>query len=137
MAGVIFAVSLLQHPAVRFVPQYLIFGVGFCALTLALYFYPTRLLVNDLTIWLGKTSFSIYLVHFAVIEWAKNIFTGNYVATGDLGFVLTTLFVLCVSGMFAMVTYRLVELPGIAAGRRLIDRLELAATRRQANAPPS
>jgi len=88
-------------------------------LTLAL--HPWALLVNPVTRFLGKVSYSIYLLHF---------FPCIYLQVALAGFSPVTRLALCFCGTMAVtvpaayITWRWVEEPGIGAGRRLICYLE-------------
>ncbi|MFC6081747.1 acyltransferase family protein [Sphaerisporangium aureirubrum] len=81
-------------------------------------------------VWLGAISYSLYLVHHPLLKYFVEI-------TGDLRRaplptqVLTAVLFTAAVLLAATVTYRLVELPGQALGRRLIAR------RRAARAVPS
>ena len=50
-------------------PKHILFGLGFLALGLGLSQYQNRILVNPIINHIGKVSFSMYLVHFAVLYW--------------------------------------------------------------------
>lgn len=98
------------------------YGVAFGFLTLGLSLYPTRILVNRFTIWTGKVSYSVYLVHFGVIRLWQAYFGEAWPVDGDRGTAIAVLLVAASSISLASATYWLVELPGIAAGKRLIER---------------
>jgi peptidoglycan/LPS O-acetylase OafA/YrhL len=71
----------------------------------------------------GKLSFSLYLIHFAVLHFAASFFVRPIfpIATADL--VLKFAGCVCVSTLVAYCTYRVVELPGQALGAAIISRL--------------
>lgn len=97
------------------------YGIVFCMLLMSLYFYPSCVLVNPITIWLGKISFSIYLVHFAVVRFFNHFLYQSEFFAGDVGWLCGFLMVLLVSVPIAYLTYRLIEVPGIEYGRKLIE----------------
>ena len=97
----------------------------YAALLLGLRSYPLPLFVNDVTQYLGKISFSVYLVHMPIIAALKPayVWVGNtmgwwvhYTAIWTVSVILTAA---CVLAM-ATLTYALIERPGIALGRKLI-----------------
>jgi peptidoglycan/LPS O-acetylase OafA/YrhL len=87
---------------------------------------PARLFVNRATIGLGKRSFSIFLLHFAVLDAFSRSGAGAWFAGSDAGAVLLFLCVLGIAAALSSLTCRWIERPGIAWGARLIDALERA-----------
>jgi len=80
--------------------------------------YPSSILQTRPMQWLADRSFSIYLLHFIVIEITKHMylakyFDGIWLYVASLAATLPLLFVV------ANITYRWVELPGISIGRKL------------------
>ena len=104
------------------VPIHLAAGVAFAIGVLALGLSPSRLFVNRFTVWLGKVSFSTYLIHFAVCDTAKALLPG---LLGDavsgpralVGSALLLVVTLGVTGVLATLTYHAIEQPMIARGR--------------------
>lgn len=94
--------------------------------------YPSRLLRTRPMQWLADRSFSIYLLHPVVIVGLRPAY--DYARTHGvpdgawlyLACLAMTLPVLLVA---AQITYRLVELPGIAAGRRIAARVNRSRKR--------
>ncbi len=102
-------------------------GLPFGLLCVGLALCPVGLLVNRATVYLGRISFSMYLCHPAIVNalttygayqallkalpigTAASFLPG---ALGTIGLVIA----------LASVTYRLIERPGMAWGRRLADR---------------
>lgn len=64
-------------------------------------------------LWLGLVSYSFYLYHLAAILALKDV-----QPLADLGWVAVAVAALAVSILVAWISHRLVEVPGIAAGRR-------------------
>jgi peptidoglycan/LPS O-acetylase OafA/YrhL len=127
LLGIAALVVVGQHITTR-IPENVSFSVGFACMAYCLSIYPTRILVNRWTVFTGKLSFSLYLVHFAVLHFAARVFARPIVpiATADLALK----FVGCVgvSSLIAYATYRLVELPGQALGAVVIERLNRSQT---------
>jgi peptidoglycan/LPS O-acetylase OafA/YrhL len=94
---------------------------------------PARLLVNRVTVALGRVSYSMYLVHFALLApafAAAGRLVGRSGTASDDGGFLALYFGLVLIGAFlaASVTFRLVEQPGMELGRHMIRRYRLGAT---------
>jgi peptidoglycan/LPS O-acetylase OafA/YrhL len=111
------------------VPGHVVVAVLLACLTAALALYPSAAAVNRITIFMGKTSFSLYLLHGLALPAAAaivgRIFAAAGVhASGPVAFasVLTVLLLICVPAAWA--TYRLIELPGMALGKLVIERLK-------------
>ncbi len=133
--------SLLAVVAVLYLallpsPIYLLFAesIVYLALLLALLIYPWPLLVNRFTVFLGKISFSVYLLHFFVARQIEAWITRSAASHSVLrdvdvqfGCVLTGTVLLTLPLAFA--TWRWIEMPGIRLGQRLIARLEQQASR--------
>lgn len=105
-------------------PTHILFGISFFLLALSLHSWPNRMLVNQLTVFTGKLSFSIYLVHFAVIYFIKDnghelIFFQNK----DFELFFIFFLIMSASILISMVTYRFIEKPGINFGNKVIDML--------------
>jgi peptidoglycan/LPS O-acetylase OafA/YrhL len=114
-------------------------SLSFAFLIVAVAIEPWRLLVNPATALIGRLSFSIYLIHpyltraaGATMDWLERMTTMRlYGSWAGLGVAFAVY--LGGSLVLAAVTYRLVELPGIALGKRIISR---PAARKPAPAIP-
>ncbi len=98
-------------------------------LVLALVTHPWRLLVNPVTVLLGKVSFSLYLLHFYVARYVERslLFQAEHHSWARSAkfqfcaeYVLTLLFTL----PLALAAWHWIEKPGIRLGRFVIQRLE-------------
>lgn len=89
------------------------FGLG----ALCLSYVPWRLIVNSFTIFMGKISYSAYLIHFLVLI---KIFP--FITADDIfvRFLLLVAGALPLTIALSYVSYRVIELPAIEMGRRLI-----------------
>ena len=103
-------------------------SLSFVFLILGLAIHPWRLLVNPVTGWIGRVSFSIYLIHPYLEGWVGSMVDrleklglaplyGSY-----LGLAVAFALFLAGSLLLSLITYPLVEQKGIAAGKRLIAR---------------
>jgi peptidoglycan/LPS O-acetylase OafA/YrhL len=77
---------------------------------------------------LGKWSYSIYLVHFAVLALLKrNGWSENFTA-GNASSLIFLFLVLALSAGIASLTHRFIEVPGISKGEQIIARWRHAPT---------
>jgi peptidoglycan/LPS O-acetylase OafA/YrhL len=117
-------IALLLGFNTNFLSNYVIFSGIFalCALNLAI--FPVRLLVNRFIALIGEISFSMYLVHFAVIYFLSKVGYTSLFKRGDFASVLYYLSVVAVSAAVSRFLYAFVENRGIDFGKRLIRRLD-------------
>lgn len=115
-----------------YIPIHLLVAWVFCVAIVALVAAGRHFLVNPAAIWMGRVSFSAYLLHFSVIPtlagFAPSLFrpdaTGVFAIAHCLAlFVATVLVTFAVS--FA--TYLSTEIPMINIGKRLSGRLSYNA----------
>jgi len=103
-----------------------LYGAAFAVLALCLYRQPYRWLVNRPLQHIGKISFSGYLTHFFMLQVARKVLAkvhaGDHLSP-DLYFIATVLIALAGTVLVSTLTYRFVEVPGQALGKRLIQRL--------------
>jgi peptidoglycan/LPS O-acetylase OafA/YrhL len=119
---------------------YFLFSCGFVWLAFAMSQRASPLLVNRVTRYVGKVSFSAYITHFSVIELVGRIRgEASSVAQGPAAAVLKfgALYLLCGAGtlLLATVTYHLIEVPGQELGRALIQRIGAGASKPVGVAP--
>ncbi|WP_059404403.1 acyltransferase family protein [Pseudomonas sp. RIT-PI-q] len=126
VGGVVFALLLTEFlmQSQSFVSHHVIAGGLFALFSIFLAYHPTQLLVNPVTVLLGKLSFSMYLIHIAVLKVIGMSGVNGFFGEGNKESVVFFLFVLIVSVGVSWVTYHFIEKPGITLGRKLIDRLE-------------
>jgi peptidoglycan/LPS O-acetylase OafA/YrhL len=80
--------------------------------------------------WLGKISFSVYLVQFAVIHFFEEVGIQALFPVSNLGTLLYLLCVCAVTLPVSYLTYQVIELRGMALGKRIINSLERQAAQR-------
>ena len=100
-----------------------LYGAAFALSALCLYRQPYRWLVNRPLQYIGKISFSGYLTHFFMLQVARKLLAKVHAGdrlSPDLYFIATVLLALAGTVLVSSVTYRLVEVPGQALGKRLI-----------------
>jgi peptidoglycan/LPS O-acetylase OafA/YrhL len=106
-------------------------------LALSLYAYP--LLVNPVTKFIGKISYSLYLLHFFVtmtadgllqkLEHSHSGFTSRWVYGQTFGWAASFCFVILISTPLAFLSWWAIENNGVALGRWIIARREKRADR--------
>jgi peptidoglycan/LPS O-acetylase OafA/YrhL len=110
-------------------PGHLGYGVLAACLTYAVATYPLGILVNRYTRFLGRISYSAYLLHFLVLDTLAPL-----VAPITEGHPVVHLFLLggtalALTTAVASIAFALVEIPGIELGRRLIPSLTIRSRR--------
>jgi peptidoglycan/LPS O-acetylase OafA/YrhL len=113
-------------------------SIGCALIVVAILIHAWPLLVNRVTIYLGRISFSIYLLHVFVMEWAVRWARARpaMVAHPWLLFAVILFSSLFLTSVLASVTWLYVEETGIRVGRRVIAHLEHRATRDRDTAIP-
>jgi peptidoglycan/LPS O-acetylase OafA/YrhL len=99
-------------------------AIAFSTLCLSLSLYPNRLLVNGVTAFYGKISYSVYLLHPLLIYLLKPAYNFIYagIASPGLAFFSCLLLTLIFLTLSSLVTYRFIEEKGILYGKMLIAR---------------
>jgi peptidoglycan/LPS O-acetylase OafA/YrhL len=100
------------------------YGAAFALLALCLYRQPYRWLVSVPLQHIGKISFSGYLTHFFMLQVARKLLArlhaGDHLAP-DAYFLATVVIALAGTVLLSSLTYRYVEVPGQALGKRVIQ----------------
>ncbi|WP_299454807.1 acyltransferase [uncultured Microscilla sp.] len=117
---------LVWHPVI---PEHVLFGWGFFLLVIALSRCEYSIFVNQLTRFLGKISYSAYLIHFAVIHWLTifhwaNPLPHNTPLWAMLNYTLRLLLVVGITSVLGWASLRLIEQPAQKLGRWLIGRVK-------------
>jgi peptidoglycan/LPS O-acetylase OafA/YrhL len=123
-AGLLLAAFLTVQTFADLLPWHVLYGFAFVLLRLALHYSPHPLLVNKATVLIGRISFSIYLVHFLVLDRLRDRFAQGFPLQGSAGFAAAFLLVLVLSSVVAAVTYRLIEVPSIRLGKLLVEKFQ-------------
>jgi peptidoglycan/LPS O-acetylase OafA/YrhL len=108
----------------KFLPHHMVAGMLFSVFALILGRWPVRFFVNRITTMLGKISFSMYLVHFAILTAFSRLGFTSFVPKSDLGSLLHVLCVIFVAAFASSFSYKYIERPGMALGKRLIEKAE-------------
>ena len=107
-------------------PQMLFAGI-FLLFTLGLYATRSRLIINAPVIFLGKISFSLYIIHFGVLHFFQSWQPLGLALPQPWALPAAYALVLTVSSLAAWATHRFIEQPGIQAGRLLTVYIERPA----------
>lgn len=110
------------------VPRHIMFGFVFFLLLIIQAKYNYKLFSNRFLSEVGKVSFSMYLIHFAVIYLFNRFGFYHVIGVTDfptslLNFVLMYIVVAGISFAISSFTYRMVEVPGQSLGKKLIKKL--------------
>jgi peptidoglycan/LPS O-acetylase OafA/YrhL len=115
-------------------PVHVRFAMAFVLLAYSLSRKEFSILVNPLTIYIGKISYSMYLVHFAVLYWLARF---NYVdfAPANLSFFPIANYLLrfcCLTSITVLIstaTYHWIEVPFQNMGKSIVRKKENASKR--------
>lgn len=128
-------ILIAQFAGIRLLPDHVLSSIGFVGLALALSRFEFRTFVNSVFVYFGRISYSMYLVHFAVLYWLNKFNAVDYIpvsstpeALVNYGIRLGVLIVITV--MISSVFYFAVELPAQRAGKKLIIRFRHRASPR-------
>jgi peptidoglycan/LPS O-acetylase OafA/YrhL len=110
-----------------FIPYHFICGILFLGLISALTIYPLKVFVNVYMIFLGKMSYSLYLIHPVFLPLSQKF--ANYALKRDylfieFHFILVFIFTLLGSILISFVTYNIIEIPAQDFGKKYILRLK-------------
>lgn len=109
-------------------PSHFLYGIAFVTLGITLSKYEFRILINPLLIHIGKISYSMYLVHFAVLFWLNKLKFVDYIFVSNtysslLNYGIRLLLLIVISIIISSFFYKLIELPMQNTGKKLIIRL--------------
>ncbi len=109
------------------IPGHIFIAIGFLFLGYALSFAKWSLITNPPMNYIGKISFSMYLVHFAVLYWLTRLGLIDYWANGLLNYLTRLLIVLAFTVFISSILYRLIEIPFQNLGKKIIAKWEPAS----------
>lgn len=137
---VMILLSLFRGHGSGFIPDYLLVAMALVLLIVASSGQRVRLIVNPFICYIGKTSYSCYLVHFAALGIALNLLgvhlteSSPCIDTGQgagniIEFVELFAISLTLTLFISTITLRYVEKPCIALGRKLLLRCSVLSSR--------
>lgn len=124
IASLFFTFCLSMPSYLKIVPDHFSYGIAFWFFCLSLHYLPHPLFVNRITVVIGRLSFSIYLVHFMVLNLMNSLFPNGFIINGNIGFVFVFCLVLTLSALISFATHHLVEIPGINYGKKIINNFQ-------------
>ncbi|WP_029904231.1 acyltransferase [Prevotella sp. 10(H)] len=118
--------------------QHVLFSFAFVAFAYVLSIKEFKIFVNPVSRFLGKISYSMYLVHFAVLHLLFKFDFLDYVSTGTVIESLLNLgirysIVILLTVIISYITYRLIEKPFQQLGKRIIKKRETKTGMKEAN----
>ncbi|MGI8419347.1 MAG: acyltransferase family protein [Candidatus Levyibacteriota bacterium] len=110
---------------IKLIAGHYIYGIIFGILLFTLSKYPHKLLVNLVTVYMGKISFSLYLCHMAVYYWLTQLGLNHYLPINPyLNFGIRFILLTFLSSLIASMLYFTVEKGGIILGKKIINKHE-------------
>ncbi len=94
------------------------YGLIFALFVFSLMSWKSSPLINPFTIWIGKVSYSAYLIHFAVLNYLVAPRISGY---ADLDFAIAFTVVVAITVALSSITYWFVEQPMIKFGSSVIS----------------
>lgn len=108
----------------NFVPEHIVVGILFSLIVFAMSGSRIGLLENKLTQHLGKLSFSMYLWHFIVLQCLAYIIRRVVPASPVIQVTVLYAVAVPIIAFISSISYNKIELPGIKAGKKIIDKLQ-------------
>ncbi|CAH0317564.1 hypothetical protein SRABI80_04727 [Peribacillus frigoritolerans] len=107
-------------------PKHFFYGAAFSLLAFGLSNVEKHALINKSINFIGKISFSMYLVHFFVLDILDTLLAPKLLNLMTNSAVLGILFILTllISTIFSYLSFRFIETPGINIGRNLSSMLK-------------
>jgi len=132
----VFAIALIVALLFFDVGQYLkgparldivIWGIGLTALCIWQSQAPSQVFANPFLEWAGERSFSIFLLHPVIIFYSRDglhsIYDAASVYVGAYAFFVCAIVLFAFVMICAEVTYKVIEVPGIRFGSRIIKQI--------------
>lgn len=106
-----------------YMQKHIQWSIAFIGLLWIMQYYAPVILVNPITKYIGQISFSLYIVHFAVLHFLSQFNLFEFVSEPILHFFFQTLLTIVVASIIASLTYNIIELPFQKMGKKLIIKL--------------
>jgi len=104
--------------------NHVIFGIIFVVFALLLSKGKLNFLSKSFIKYIGKISFSIYIIHFIVIAWLAKFHLIDFCNNGLINLLLRFMLILFFSILISTLTYRLIEIPFQNLAKRIILKTE-------------
>lgn len=112
---------------IMLISNFIFITIGFVSFAYYLSKEEKSILINPIITYIGKISYSMYLVHFAVLEFMIKLEVTDILNDGNhytLNFLLRFLVVLIVSLILSTISFYIIEKPMQKAGGKIIELLE-------------
>ena len=141
---IIFAIVLLGILGISggvggpYFPSHFLFGIGFVILAYGLGIREKHFLVNKVIVFIGKISFSMYLIHFFVLDTIFIFFVDRLLEDLPNSVVLVVLFIstLLIATFLSYLLYRFIEQPGVKLGRKISAKMKAKKYNNNSEAQP-
>jgi peptidoglycan/LPS O-acetylase OafA/YrhL len=124
----IFLIIILQFwLEINLMPEFVFISIGFTFLAFSFAKLTKSIFINPVINYIGKVSYSMYLIHFAVLELMIRYGIADIITTNShytLNLMLRLTIVVIVTVIFSSIFYYAVEKPMQKMGARLISKLE-------------
>lgn len=125
LLGCIVLLNFTEFTAYKhYINQLAVFGIGFSLIIYALANRSLSLFVNPVFRYTGQVSYSMYFVHFAVIDYMTRYNFWGLSQFKNAGTIIALLLVFAVTIGISTITFYLVEKNGIRFGSWIINKLE-------------
>ena len=126
----IISILLMLNFAWSYIPKHFLFGLSFLVLILALSIKENPLIVNRITMFLGKISYSGYLTHFAVLHWLTWAEYVDFIEiqgaiSSLVNFSIRLLITVSLTSLLSWLLLNIIEIPFQKIGRKIITKLEV------------
>ena len=119
---------LLHLVGFSLLPSHILFGIAFILLGIAISKSNYKILKNPILLYIGKISYSMYLVHFGVLYWLTKLNMADFIVVNNplsavVNYCLRFVVLIFLSVLISSVSYKLIELPGQKLGRKIVQKL--------------
>jgi peptidoglycan/LPS O-acetylase OafA/YrhL len=114
----------LSTQTTHLLPTHVLFSIGFLLLGYSLSSFKFKLLVNPVITHIGKISFSMYLVHFAVLHWLDKFHLVNYSQNGIINYAARFSITIAITAAISTFFYNVIEIPFQKVAKNIISRWE-------------
>jgi peptidoglycan/LPS O-acetylase OafA/YrhL len=104
--------------------SHILFGIGFLVFSISISRDKFKIFVNPIFIYLGKISFSMYLVHFGVYTVLEKIKFIDYVNNGIINYIIRFVIVTIIAAVISTISYNIIEKPFQKIGNNIIKKME-------------
>jgi peptidoglycan/LPS O-acetylase OafA/YrhL len=111
---------LMSHVITPHLQDHILMSFAFFIIILIFSQSNSKILINNVICWIGKLSFSMYLIHFSILflMWKLNIL--DLINSQMINFGIRYTILIILTSLVAYLTYRFIELPGVNLGKKII-----------------